>query len=86
MLFERHWRCDVGQTVHRERILQYPLSIQLLYYLLARVGSVLKIQDYKDLGLKYKHLTVMVEWHEGKARRAVQVKQEDMKGKKNSGD
>jgi len=56
----------------------------LLYYTLCRVGSVLKTQDYKNLGLKYKHVTVMIEWHEGKIRRSVKIWQTDMKGKKNS--
>jgi len=83
-LLEQHWLRDVGQTVHHERIILYPLCIMLLYYTLCRVGSVLKTADYQDLGLKYKHVSVMIDECEGKVRRIVKIWQTDMKGKKNS--
>ena len=57
----------------------------LLYYLVCRVGSVLKSNCYKDLGLKYKYVSIRVKEHEGRQRIFAVPSQTDMKGKKNKG-
>jgi hypothetical protein len=84
-LLEQHWLRDVGVSVFKDRILQYPLSIMLLYYLICRPGSVLKSNSYKDLGLKYKHVSISIEEHKGRQRIFAVPSQTDMKGKKNKG-
>lgn len=59
--------------------------IQILYYTICRLGVVLKSSAYKNLGLRYKHVLVVCEEHEGMLRFFAKFSQTDMKGKKDSG-
>jgi hypothetical protein len=85
VLLEQHWLRNVGQRRFGERILQYPLMMQVLYYTICRPGAVLKSSAYKNLGLRYKHVSVVLEECKGILRVSAKISQTDMKGKKNTG-